>query len=728
MTTSATQQRPALPRVFDLIMRVSQSRQAALTLILAGTFCAIGIYLVLTRHGGSIETVYWLLNTSLVVLLLLGSVVARQVVRLWQKRKSGAAGSRLHIRLATVFGLLAAVPAVLTAVFASVFFFFGVQSWFDERVSTAVNESLSVAKAYLNEHQQVMRADALAMANDISREYSDLNDNPEAFAKIMRTQSYLRNLPEAIVFRANGDVIATSGMSFALETDRLSPDKLKAAANGEVVLMTSGGMDRIRALVRLERFLDAYLYVGRLVDADVLQHISTAEAAVSEYTALDGKKARLQMAITGMFLAAALLMMMGAVWFGLVFSERLAGPLGALIFAAERIRGGNLSARVQEQPVDRDGGDDEISLLGRAFNRMTEQLESQQKELLSANRLLDERRRFSEAVLAGASSGVVGIDLDGTVTLANARAEEILLGENANTVLVGQKFDYFIPKDSTFPLQLDYTLASGLKRTLLIRITAEQGGAGAVATIDDISALVSAQRSAAWSDVARRIAHEIKNPLTPIQLSAERLRRKYLPQISDDPDTFAKCVDTIVRQVADIGRLVGEFSSYARMPTPVKKPEDIIDICRDALELQKQAYSDIAFEFIFPPQVMKFVNCDRGQVSQVMNNLLKNGIDSIHERILSQPEPKGRVIVTIESDGERTIVSVEDNGTGLPDEKVSDQLFEPYVTTKKKGSGLGLAIVRKIMDDHSGSVSIENVMTQGVKTGAKAAIVFVNGK
>ena len=727
-----------LYKTFDVMTRVMQSRRTLSLAVILTTILGFATYFILTRQASDIDKIYWVLNINVVILLVVATIIARHIVRLWQRRKSGVAGSRLHIRLASVFGVLAAVPAVLTAVFAAVFFFFGVQSWFNVRVSTAVNESLAVAKAYLNEHQLVMRADALAMANDINRQVNLLKDDQTAFDAVMRTQSYLRNLPEAIVFTSNGRVVASSGLSFALASDKLPLDKLEEAKKGDLVLMTTDGLDRIRALVRLDNFLDGYLYVGRLVDANVLKHISSAEMAVREYTALDSKKVHLQLAMTAIFLAVAFLLMLGAVWFGLVFSERLAIPLGGLISAAERVRAGNLTTRVEVTSAGFSGGDDEMSLLGRAFNRMTTQLEGQQKELMSANRLLDERRRFSEAVLSGASSGVVSLQRNGVVMLANARAEEILLGNKSDRTLLAQNLALFIPEieawlnksneagETQEPLQVDY-LSGGLRRTLLLRLTMEQGGSGAsVLTIDDISALVSAQRSAAWSDVARRIAHEIKNPLTPIQLSAERLRRKYLPQINDDPETFAKCVDTIIRQVADIGRLVSEFSSYARMPVPVKKTEDMAEIVKEALELQRQAFADISFTFHTPDLVK--MHCDRGQMTQVVTNLLQNSIESIQERLQHNPLPEARIAVVINATDDRVMLTVEDNGLGLPEETGSHQLFEPYVTTKKRGSGLGLAIVRKIIEDHNGSVSIENIMQNNLKSGAKAVIVFATNE
>ncbi len=713
--------------IIGFISRLALSRRVAVILTVAALLSCLVTYSVLTKRSTDIDTVYWLLNLDLVLLLMMGAVVARQVVRLWGERKRGIAGARLHVRLVFVFGLLAATPAILMAVFSSIFLYFGIHAWFNAHVSTAVHESLEVAQAYLKEHQQVMRADVLAMANDLNREAPELAGNQDAFNEYMQTQSQLRNLPEAIVVTSDGKLRAHSRLSFTLELDSLPQKTLQGAQNGDVVLMTGDSHDRIRALVKLDRFFDSYLYVGRLVDASVLAHMQTTENAVREYTTLQGRKSQLQVSVTAMFMAVALVLLLAAIWFGLVFAEELVTPISALILAAERVRRGDLGVRVPES-----ANDDEIGLLGRGFNRMTRQIEEQRDELIAANRMLDERRRFTEAVLSGASSGVIGLDAKGFVTLANSRASELLIGSGYHD-FSGARLTDFIPEagdilqkahqspDKPAALQIEFAAGDGPRKTVFLRITAEQGGEGAVATIDDISALVSAQRKSAWADVARRIAHEIKNPLTPIQLSAERLKRKYLPQIHDDPETFEKCTDTIIRQVNDIGHMVNEFSAYARMPGAMKQTENIVDVCQDALVLQKQAYPDIRFGFIAAEPSIR-ASCDRSQLTQVITNLLQNAIDAVRERQQQKPGD-GHVKLIVEQKGENAVISVEDNGFGLP-EKGRDQLLEPYVTTKKKGSGLGLAIVKKIMEDHEGSVVLEDCVRQDTKSGAKATIVF----
>jgi two-component system nitrogen regulation sensor histidine kinase NtrY len=721
-----------LMRFMRFLDGLTQSRRIMVMLgAVALTSCAL-TYGVMAHRTGNINTAYWLLNIDLVLLLLLGTVVARHIVRIWTERQRGIAGAKLHVRLVVIFSVLATIPAILMAVFSSFFLYFGVHAWFNSHVSTAIQESQAVAQAYLQEHQQVMRADILAMANDLNREAIELAQNPRLFNQVVDTQSMLRNLSEAIVIHSSGSVIARSHLSFALEHEMLPDKLLHQADQGDVVLITGdANSDRIRALVKLDRFFDTYLYVGRLVDAAVLQHMRTTQTAVNEYNTLEKRQTQMQVTATAMFVAVALLLLLAAVWFGLTFSEQLVAPISALILASEKVRMGDMNARVIDTRSD-----DEIGMLGRAFNRMTDQLQTQQGALIDANRMLDERRRFTEAILSGASSGVIGLDHEGNITLANVMAEELIRGGHAandDKKLAGRALRDFIPEsddilqkaltqpDRAWPLQLEYAVGTGPRKTVLLRITAEQGGQGAVATIDDISALVSAQRKAAWADVARRIAHEIKNPLTPIQLSAERLRRKYLPQIHEDPETFEKCTETIIRQVGDIGHMVNEFSAYARMPVPVKKAENLVTICQDALVLQRQAYPDIGFGFVAAGKEIK-ADVDRLQLTQVMTNLLQNAIDSIHDRQQAAPGD-GRVKVVLEEKDGNIMMSVEDNGTGLP-EKVRDQILEPYVTTKKKGSGLGLAIVKKIMEDHGGSVVLEDSVAEEAAQGAKAVIIF----
>lgn len=698
------------------VTRPGLTNRLGVALTIAALVSGVLTYGALTATsslGNDPRTIFWLLNIDFVLLLMLCVLIVRRIVDLWTRRRRQIAGSRLHVRLVFIFSIVAAAPAILMTIFSAVFLYFGVQSWFSDRVSTAVNESLAVAQAYLAEHHQVIRADTLAMANDLNRAAPKLMANPEAFARMVRTQSLLRNLSETIVFDSGGNIMARSGLTFSLEFTPIPEDALQQAQDGEVVLMTSDTEDRVRALVKLENYVDAYLFVGRMVEPGVLSHMETAEDAVREYTELEGARARLQLAITMIFIVVALLLMLAAVWFGLNFARQLVTPIANMILAAERVRAGDLTARVREEGID-----GELGTLARTFNRMTSQLEGQRQELVEANRQLDQRRRFTETVLSGVSAGVFGVDGRGHVTLANKSAVD-LMGVDDDDALVGQLLQDVFPemgellaqaaKRQGAQGQITMEREGKPKRTLLVRIVpdTESGkDGGSVVTFDDITELMSAQRKAAWADVARRIAHEIKNPLTPIQLSAERLKRKYLGQIEEDADTFSQCTDTIVRHVTDIGRMVDEFSSFARMPGPVMKQEKIKRLCHEMQILQKQAHPDISFVLNAPDDEI-IVRCDARQMRQALTNLLQNAIDSVHARIETHEKPQGRIELAVAEEDGHVRISVTDNGIGLPQEN-RDRLDEPYFTNKRKGTGLGLAIVKKIMEDHEGRLVLDD--------------------
>ena len=705
--------------------RVGLAKRLAVALSLAAIAAGFATYAALTETapfgGSNPRTVTLLLILDMVLLLLLGALVARRIVQIWIGHRRGMAGSRLHVRLVAVFSLLAVAPAIVVAAFSAIFFYVGVQSWFSDKVRTAVHESLEVASAYLHEHQQNIRADALAMTNDLNQEAVRLSADPDRFDQVVSTQAALRALSEAIVFHGTtGRILARSGFSFALEFDPIPDTALEQARNGEVVLIVHENDDRVRALIRLDRFVDTYLYVGRVVESKVLSHYAAAKGAVTSYTELEGQRGSLQITFTAIFVIVALLLLMAAVWAGLNFATKLARPISALIGAAERVRAGDLQVRVSE-PRD----EDELALLSRAFNRMTTEIESQRRELLQANSQLDQRRRFTETVLAGVTAGVIGLDADGVINLPNLSAARLLGVEDPET-LIGRRLAELSPEMGELlenaprrpgrPMQEQVQIRrpGGAMLTLLVRISAEAGAGeirGYVVTFDDITELVSAQRKAAWADVARRIAHEIKNPLTPIQLSAERLRRKYLKQITpEDTEVFTMCTDTIVRQVDDIRRMVDEFSAFARMPQPVMKPVNVNDLARQAVFLQTSAHAGkVKFDVALPPGPLT-VACDSRQISQALTNLLQNAVDAIEGRpppADGAELPPGHIGMRIEADAERVAMIVEDNGKGLPQDE-RHRLTEPYVTTRTKGTGLGLAIVKKIMEDHGGELTLDD--------------------
>ncbi len=680
-------------------------------------------YAALTRapfFGNNPMTVRILLGVDLAILLSLGFLVARRIHAILSKRRRNQAGSRLHVRIVSVFTMLAAAPAVLVAMFAAIFFYFGVEAWFSERVRTALDESQQVAQAYLKEHQQVLRADALAMANDLNRQAVRLSEDPVRLAQAVSAQAYLRSLTEVIVFDGAGKILARSGLTFALSFEPITDEMRERAKQGDVVLLISDNDDRVRALLRLENFVDTYLFVGRLVEPRVLAHMEATENAVKEYHNLKEHSSGIRVMISLIFAVVAMLLLLAAVWFGLNFATTLVRPISALIAATDRLRGGDLTARVEETSDAK--GDDELSLLGKAFNRMAHQLETQRAELVEANRQLDLRRRFTEAVLAGVSAGVIGLDPQFKIKMMNARASDFFQITNPEA-LSGHPLEVLVPEIADVLVsmpkgakqkdgQVEIRRAGQPMRTILVRLSSElQGGEvrGYVVTFDDVSELVAAQRKAAWADVARRIAHEIKNPLTPIQLSAERLRRKYMKEIKTDPEVFQTCTDTIIRHVEDIGQMVDEFSAFARMPTPVIKEQELRDLCRQTLFLQSSTRGDIRYHQELPPEKF-FADCDARQIAQALTNLLKNASEAIDGR--GEPSegslPPGEIFMTLLlTDGDQVALSVADNGCGLPIEE-RDRLTEPYVTTRAKGTGLGLAIVKKIMEDHKGRVLLED--------------------
>jgi two-component system nitrogen regulation sensor histidine kinase NtrY len=735
-------------RFFGHSKRAVWLNRFVLLLLLAAVISGFSTYAALNEIApftNDPSTVIWLLNLDLVLLLLLVTIIARRSINLWSGQRAQVAGSRLHVRLVFIFSLLAGIPAIMMAIFATLFLHFGAQSWFGDRVRTAVSESQAVAQAYLEEHQQVIRADIFAMAADLNREADMLIKNPVMFKKAMETQSYLRNFSEAAVFDNKNNILASTGLEPSTLLLQMPFDNKDAKGNNGLVIMTDTSDDSVRALIKLESFERAYLYVSRLVDPVVLARVSGTREAAEDYAKLESHLSELQVTITMIFVVVALLLMFAAIGFGILFARQLARPLGELITAADRVRAGDFTARVPHFSRK-----DEFDQLGRTFNRMTSQLQEQRDELIAANRQLDRRRQFTETVLAGVSSGIVGIDEKSCVTLANSSAAD-LLNEKADA-LIGKGIGEIMPElpellkiahekpDKITQSEIPFIAEGQSKRIFLVRIAIEMigdDGKGAVLTFDDITELQAAQRKAAWADVARRIAHEIKNPLTPIQLSAERLKRKYLKQITDNPEVFSQCTDTIIHHVGDIGRMVNEFSNFARMPEPVMKQEDLNAHIRDMMTFQQQAHPEIKFNLFGigsqePPLVTAF---DGQQIRQAVTNIIQNAIDSIHTRMEDEngdDKYKGQINIMLSDHPETSeiLISVSDNGQGFPDHEDTGDLTEPYVTQKEKGTGLGLAIVKKIMEDHRGRIIlgrqdwIDKITPWGQNEGATVTLIL----
>ena len=680
----------------------------------------------------NVQHVFALLLADFIFLALIVLVIARRLTILWAEHKKGLAGSHLHVRLVFLFGLISAIPAILVAIFSGLFFHYGIESWFSTHVKTALDDSSAVAQAYLKEHQRSIATDVSLMARDVSRNLTDLLNDPKKFNDFLSFMSTLRSLREAVVFDEAHNVLARSNMNFSLEFEPVSQVSVDQARRGEISILTGENSDRVRAIIQIDSLNPTlgplYLYVGRMVDPHVLGKVIQAEGAISEYKALEQNQSNFQITFFLIFAAVALLLLLMAIWVGLLVATQIVRPISYLIDASRQVGSGNLSFRISEKREESNEG--EISTLIHTFNIMTSKLELQQRELKEASQQIEIRRQFMESVLSNVSAGIIGLDSEAKINLANKSAS-LLLGINLEKQINKPILDVFpeisnlLDKTAAEPTQqiLESQIhvnRGGHTRTLLVRISCQNSKQekikGFVLTFDDLTEQLSDQRKAAWSDVARRIAHEIKNPLTPIQLSAERLRRKYAPQITTDSESFLRCVDTIMRQVETIGSLVSEFSAFARMPAPIMKRENFSDLCQQATLLQQNAHPQIIYDLKLPKNPL-FLECDARQLMQTLTNLLKNAAESIDEKTLTlqnEPDLKGARPLNVEkislhlSEKKDAIqLDILDTGLGLP-KAGRERLTEPYYTTRAQGTGLGLAIVKKIMQDHQGTLELKD--------------------
>jgi two-component system nitrogen regulation sensor histidine kinase NtrY len=668
-----------------------------------------------------------LVNTSTVLLLV--GIIGREVWQVVQARRRGRAAARLHVQIVGLFSIIAAAPAILLAVVASVTLDRGLDRFFSPRTQAVIANSLIVAEAYLNEHAQYIRGETMAMAFDLARAKPLFDQDRERFRQLLTAQATFRGLPGTMIIDANRNVIEKADVKSQQEFIAPSISALANVTDSEPTVALYKDAEYVAAVIKLRSYEDAYLYVARPLDPRVVDQLQKTQASVGEYAALEARKLGVQIAFALMYTVIALTVLLSAAWIGLNFANRLVAPIRRLIGAVNVVSRGNLHVQV---PVRQSEGD--LAQLGETFNKMTQELRTQRDDIVRARDLMDSRRRFTEAVLAGASAGVIGVDADGKISILNRSAEKLIGCAEADAL--GKALTDVVPelapmiaevRSSTQRLlQGQITInRGGDERNLSVRVTTEQSSDpehGYVVTLDDITELVSAQRTSAWADVARRIAHEIKNPLTPIQLSAERLRRKYGSVIKEDRAIFDRCTDTIVRQVDDIRRMVDEFSRFARMPKPVIIAEDVADTVRQAVFLMRVGNADIDIEVDIAEDPMP-ARFDRRLISQGLTNIIKNAAEAISA---VPPEELGRGAIKISAvrDGNTIIVDVIDNGVGLPKEN-RRRLLEPYVTTREKGTGLGLAIVGKILEDHGGRIELHDAAEKvsGVR-GAWVRMVF----
>ncbi|HYG25834.1 MAG TPA: PAS domain-containing sensor histidine kinase [Caulobacteraceae bacterium] len=671
--------------------------------------------------GPASQTMLVILALNLVLILALAGLVGWRVLKLLAVRSSDA-GARLHLRFISLFALAAVVPAVIVALFFGVLVTRGVEGWFSERVRTVVENSATVARSYVDEQTGYIRDHMFLMAGDLNRAAPALESTPVTFGHFLAYQASYHAFPGVYILDRDGRVLARAEAEDPPPFLAPPASSFAAADEGDISMRPFESADLIRALYKLKDYPDAYLYVARPVDRGILNHLRETEASLNAYGESARNRERIQVAFALSYLETALLVLVGAIWLGMAAAGAIAAPVARLVKAAGRVSAGDLDARVRT-----DNEIEELSVLSRAFNQMTEDLQRQQAALKAASEDAEGRRQFIETVLLGVSAGVLGVDGKGRVSAANRQAG-VLLGLTERSL--GQPLAKAAPEladiaaravETGGEIEEEVDVVRG-SETRRLRVRASAASAESlVLTFDDITRLVSAQRNAAWRDVARRIAHEIKNPLTPIQLSAERLRRKYRKEITGDLETFDRCTETIVRQVGDIGRMVDEFSAFARMPAPKFAEVDPAELLREAVFSQRVANPDIQMEIEEPAEPLR-LTCDSRMVGQALTNLIKNAVEAT--TAAGHPVGKGRIAARLARHGAGLAFEIEDNGVGLP-AKDRDRLTEPYVTTREKGTGLGLAIVKRIAEDHGGELTLADARKG---RGARVTLHFPNAR
>jgi two-component system nitrogen regulation sensor histidine kinase NtrY len=687
-------------------------------LVITGPLLVALTYTVLgpLDQGGTAPALRFVLLADLIYVLLVAVLVAQRIVRLFASRRARSAGARLHLRLTGVFAALALIPTVLVAVFSVLTINVGLEGWFSDRVRNVLASSLAAAEAYEDEHRQDLSRDALGLAAylDTQRQTDFFMSDGEVRQALSRVQGQIeRGLTEVFVLDGAGTIRARGEGSYEFDYEApTAADYMNSTSDG-ITIIEDYANNEFRALIPLTAFVDRYLYVTRAVDGGILALLDDTQETVALYQQLEAERGRLLFEFGLLYLGFAVILILAAVWLGLFFAERLSRPVGRLASASQRVGAGDLDVRVPEEE-----GDDEIAQLGRDFNKMTAELRAQRERLMANAAQSDRRRRLFDSVLSSVTSGVVGLDAEGRVTFANPSARRLLSVDAAPQALA-VAIPEFGPLFETLKggevVQEQVNLVRGGKQeSLLVRMSprrSEEGTLeGYVVAFDDVTDLVSAQRMAAWGDVARRIAHEIKNPLTPIRLSAERIRRKFGPKAGDDHEALEQMTDVIVRQTNDLARIVDEFSRFARMPEPNRTLADLTALVRDAVTLQEAGQPGVRIVADLPggPTLGDY---DSAMIGQALTNLIKNAGEAI-ESLQEKGAPEGfrpEIRVTLLAEDGPARITIADNGIGLPEDRA--RLFEPYVTTRAKGTGLGLPIVKKIIEEHGGTLSLVDAPT-----------------
>ena len=712
---------------------------SAWSLILLGPILTgLTVYILQGEFGSNLSNVLrFILLIDGIYLLVVIAIVGYSVMRMFAARRAKSAGSRLHMRLSRVFAIVALIPTVLVAVFAVVTLSIGVEGWFSKNVQNVVSSSLSAANAYKNEQSNDLKIDLKFMAIRLN-EYKDTNSfvsDSDLRLQLISYQNLIqRGLKEAYIIDENANLRSRGELSYLFGYEEPNQEAMDSAKNGDLFIIEDWPNNEFRGLIKLESFADKYLYISRVVDGNILNLLDkTMESAIT-YNTMEAQREKILWSYGLLYFGFATFVILSSILLGMLFAERLSRPVGRLAGAAQRLGAGDFDVQVIEEK-----GDDEIAMLSRVFNHMTKQVKRQRDDLITANDYTERRRRLFDSVLSGVTAGVIGLSSDGNVGFINLAAEK-LLNLNAENhegksikLAVPEFVDLFllIQKNENKTQQQEIKLTrAGATEILLVRVSARISEdllvEGYVITFDDVTDLVSAQRLAAWGDVARRIAHEIKNPLTPIQLSAERLKRKYSPMVGAEEDNLSQYCDVIIRQTNDLRRIVDEFSKFARMPEPIKRSVNITKLLKDVILLFEISSPAIKIKLKNPHGDIN-VNVDETMINQAFTNLIKNAGEAIESKAklnsTNKFDPEIRIF--IKKNVNNLEIIIEDNGIGLPTQERS-RLFEPYVTNRENGTGLGLSIVKKIIEEHNGSLELLDAspFSNNEDFGAKMRIIF----
>ncbi|MDB9729087.1 PAS domain-containing sensor histidine kinase [Amylibacter sp.] len=712
---------------------------SAWSLILLGPILTgLTVYILQGEFGSNLSNVLrFILLIDGIYLLVVIAIVGYSVMRMFAARRAKSAGSRLHMRLSRVFAIVALIPTVLVAVFAVVTLSIGVEGWFSKNVQNVVSSSLSAAKAYKNEQSNDLKVDLKFMAIRLN-EYKDTNSfvsDSDLRLQLISYQNLIqRGLKEAYIIDENANLRSRGELSYLFGYEEPNQEAMDSAKTGDLFIIEDWPNNEFRGLIKLESFADKYLYISRVVDGNILNLLDkTMESAIT-YNTMEAQREKILWSYGLLYFGFATFVILSSILLGMLFAERLSRPVGRLAGAAQRLGAGDFDVQVIEEK-----GDDEIAMLSRVFNHMTKQVKRQRDDLITANDYTERRRRLFDSVLSGVTAGVIGLSSDGNVGFINLAAEK-LLNLNAENhegksikLAVPEFVDLFllIQKNENKTQQQEIKLTrAGATEILLVRVSARISEdllvEGYVITFDDVTDLVSAQRLAAWGDVARRIAHEIKNPLTPIKLSAERLKRKYSPMVGAEEDNLSQYCDVIIRQTNDLRRIVDEFSKFARMPEPIKRSVNITKLLKDVILLFEISSPAIKIKLKNPHGDIN-VNVDETMINQAFTNLIKNAGEAIESKAklnsTNKFDPEIRIF--IKKNVNNLEIIIEDNGIGLPTQERS-RLFEPYVTNRENGTGLGLSIVKKIIEEHNGSLELLDAspFSNNEDFGAKMRIIF----